>query len=596
MIARAAQSRPVVLLCLVLGVLCDPSAVSAQSAVPEVLAAEQARVDMITRIAPSVVAIFPAGGGGGGSGVLVSADGYALSNFHVTEGESPYLKCGLNNGVLYDAVVVGHDPTGDVSLIKMIGRSDFPFAVLGDSDRVRVGDWTYVLGNPFLLATDFQPTVTYGIVSGVQRYQYPAAKFLLEYTDCIQVDTSINPGNSGGPLFNAQGELIGINGRGSFEKRGRVNSGAGYAISINQIKHFWDQLRSGRIVDHGTLGASLGFNQDGEVVVLEILESSDAFRAGLREDDEIVSFGGRSIGTPNQFKNVLGIYPEGRKVPLVYRRDGERREIWARLSALHRREELIAEEAAAPPPKQKQPGGKPGPDGQPGTPQPPDKPAGPGADPHAAPPVPEALQKLFAKRSGYANYYFNQVEQTRLLPAIKELGSLPATAWTLNLTGKIDGQQAFQLKVADRGVGVDLGTDVFLQDFEDLAEIRDEPPGTGSLLGAIYHWRRLVTQGPAGFTEWYYEGSEPLDGRGELVDVLIAELGGARSYWFISRSTQKIVGYDFERTLNAGRCEVRIESWKPIEHAQVPGVFRISFPGQRSQNWTVESLNYNPAP
>src|SRR5207244_3457150 len=84
--------------------------------------------------------------------------------------------------------------------------------------------------------TDFTPTVTYGIVSGVNRYQYPA-NGLLEYTDCIQVDASINPGNSGGPLFNTQGELIGINGRISLEKRGRVNVGVGYAISINQIKN-----------------------------------------------------------------------------------------------------------------------------------------------------------------------------------------------------------------------------------------------------------------------------------------------------------------------------------------------------------------------
>src|SRR5947199_406932 len=98
------------------------------------------------------------------------------------------------------------------------------------------------MGNPFLLATDFKPTVTFGLVSGVHRYQYPAGT-LLEYTDCIQIDTSINPGNSGGPLFNMDGELIGINGRGSFEKRGRVNSGVGYAISINQIKNFMGQQR-----------------------------------------------------------------------------------------------------------------------------------------------------------------------------------------------------------------------------------------------------------------------------------------------------------------------------------------------------------------
>jgi S1-C subfamily serine protease len=149
--------------------------------------------------------------------------------------------------------------------------------------------------------------VTYGIVSGVHRYQEPAGSFL-EYTDCIQTDASINPGNSGGPLFNLQGELVGINGRGSFEKRGRVNSGAGYAISINQIRHFMDGLRGGLIVDHATLGATVATRDDGAIVVAGILEKSEAFRRGLRPDDEVVSFAGRPIRSVNQFKNVLGIW------------------------------------------------------------------------------------------------------------------------------------------------------------------------------------------------------------------------------------------------------------------------------------------------
>ena len=179
-----------------------------------------------------------------------------------------------------------------MALIKLLGRDDFPAATLADSDQVRVGDWCFAIGNPFLLATDFQPTVTYGIVSGTHRYQSPAGT-LLEYADCIQTDAAINPGNSGGPLFNAAGELIGINGRGCFEKRGRVNVGVGYAISINQIKHFMGCLQSGRIVDHATLGATVAAERQGRVLVSNILESSDAYRRGLRYDDEIVSFAGR---------------------------------------------------------------------------------------------------------------------------------------------------------------------------------------------------------------------------------------------------------------------------------------------------------------
>ena len=207
-------------------------------------------------------------------------------------------------------MLVGIDPTGDVALIKLFGRDDFPCAELGDSDQVRAGDWVFAMGNPFLLATDLQPTVTYGIVSGVHRYQFPSGT-LLEYTDCLQTDASINPGNSGGPLFDAQGRLIGINGRASFEKRGRVNVGAAYAISINQIKNFLGALHSGRIVDHATLGARVDADADGRVVVTDILETSDAYRRGLRYDDEIISFGGRPISTPNGFKNVLGHLSQG---------------------------------------------------------------------------------------------------------------------------------------------------------------------------------------------------------------------------------------------------------------------------------------------
>src|SRR5690606_4883081 len=206
-------------------------------------------------------------------------------NYHVTSA-SPHLKVGMTDGNLYDAVMVGLDPTGDVALIKLLGRDDFPYAPLADSDQVRVGDGCYAIGNPFLLATDFQPTVTFGIVSGIHRYQYPAGT-LLEYADCIQADAAINPGNSGGPLFNEQGEVIGINGRGSFEKRGRVNVGVGYAISINQIKNFMGYLKSGLIVDHATVGAQAATSDDGRVLVTNILESSDAYRRGLRYGDEI---------------------------------------------------------------------------------------------------------------------------------------------------------------------------------------------------------------------------------------------------------------------------------------------------------------------
>src|SRR5260370_23869378 len=187
---------------------------------PRVVQAEARGVAVIEKAKPSVVAIFAHGGQGGGSGVLISDDGYALTNFHVVEGSGPVMQCGLPDGVLYDGVLVGMDKVGDVALIKLLPKKEgqkFPVSIMGDSDKLREGDWSIAMGNPFLLATDFTPTVTFGLVSGVHRYQPPEGAFL-EYTDCIQIDTSINPGNSGGPLFNLQGEVIGINGRAAFHK------------------------------------------------------------------------------------------------------------------------------------------------------------------------------------------------------------------------------------------------------------------------------------------------------------------------------------------------------------------------------------------
>src|SRR5713101_3509814 len=278
------------------------AATPAQDLDPRLKEAEEKRVAVIDKVRPSVVAIFGRGGQGGGSGVLIDADGYALTNFHVTAGSGNVMKCGLPDGVLYDGVLVGLDKVGDVALIKLLPKKPgqkFPFAVMGDSDKLRAGDWSLAMGNPFLLATDFTPTVTFGLISGVHRYQYPAGT-LLEYTDCIQIDTSINPGNSGGPLFNMQAELVGINGRGSCEKRGRVKSGVGYAISINQIKNFMGHLRAGLDSDHATLGAIVQMaTEEGSrtsLVVNNILESSDVRRRGLDLQDALLEFAGRPVG------------------------------------------------------------------------------------------------------------------------------------------------------------------------------------------------------------------------------------------------------------------------------------------------------------
>jgi len=536
---------------------------SLNAAETDVLKAQQARIEVVQKAAPTVVAIFSADGKGGGSGVLISADGYALSNFHVTSATGEFMKCGLNDGKLYDAVIVGIDPTGDVAVIKLLGRDDFPHAPLGDSDALSVGDWTYAMGNPFLLATDFQPTVTAGIVSGLHRYQYPAGT-LLEYTDCIQVDTSINPGNSGGPLFNAAGELVGINGRISVEKRGRVNVGAGYAISINQIKHFLDHLKGGHVVDHATLGATVRTGADRIVLIDTILEQSDAFRRGLREDDELVSFAGRPIGSVNQFKNILGIYPKGWSLPLVYRRDGKKQETVVELRALHRASELKPKAAPkAPRPKSKDKPG-PGDDG--------DKSAGAKLPEEK---LPDEYKKLFVKKAGYANYYFNQQEQQRVLRGLETLQSWRAIQGRWKLTGKTVANEDFSLMMSDTKLGLLLPNRPGLQSLENGADFLDEPPGSGGLLAALQQFKLLLTRGPEAFTEFSYVGSQPLDGRGASVDVLLTRKGGVETLWYFRKADGTFVGFDSALGTDVDPCEIRFLQFGDFAGRKFPSRFAV---------------------
>ena len=537
---------------------------SAHAADSGVLAAQQARVEIVRQVASSVVAIFSADGNGGGSGVLVSADGYALSNFHVTSACGDFMRCGLNDGKLYDAVIVGIDPTGDVAVVKLLGRDDFPHATLGDSDALTVGDWTYAMGNPFLLATDFQPTVTAGIVSGLHRYQYPAGT-LLEYTDCIQVDTSINPGNSGGPLFNAVGELVGINGRIAVEKRGRVNVGAGYAISINQIKHFLDHLKGGHVVDHATLGATVRTGADRIVLIDSILDQSDAHRRGLREDDELVSFAGRPIGSVNQYKNILGIYPKGWSLPLVYRRDGKKHEIVVELRALHRDSEL--KQKPAPKTPRPQPKGKKKEDGPDGD--------GPATAKLPIEELPAEYKKLFVKKAGYANYYFNQQEQQRVLRGLGTLQSWRASTGRWKLTGKTAANEDFALTMTDTKLGLLLPNRPGLQSLENGADFLDEPPGSGGLLPALQQLKLLLTKGPEVFTEFSYVGSQPLDGRGASVEVLLTKKGGVETHWYFRKADATFVGFDSALGNDVDPCEIRFLQFGDFEGKRFPSRFTI---------------------
>jgi serine protease Do len=530
-----------------------------------VLHAEQARIQTIDRAMRTAVCVFAKEGSGGGSGVVISPDGYALTNFHVVQPAGSYMKCSMADDKLYDAVVVGIDPVGDVALIKLLGRNDFPAAPLANSDLVRAGDWCFAVGNPFLLATDFQPTVTYGMVSGVHRYQYPSGT-LIEYADCIQTDASINPGNSGGPLFNAKGEVIGINGRISFEKRVRVNVGVGYAISINQIKHFLGCLHSGRIVDHATWGVTVS-NSEGRVLVANILETSDAWRRGLRYDDEIVAFGGRKIDTSNAFKNVLGIYPKGWRVPVTYRRDGKEHETFVRLTGVHGEEELIALVQKAPkqvPQPEPKPGDRPN---SPPMPFPIPIPKLPGPE---TPPVPVEAARLIKSKPGYANHYFNELHRDRVWSAFTAKGDFSVVAGEWLLEGEIAGGGKITIRLGDAASsGAFPQGQVALDAAKDLDQ-QLAPAGSGGLLVALHLWRQMLISGPVKFGGASYFGTAPYAGVKGEADVLSATQNVAEAIFVFDRSNGQLAILEMFADPELDPCEIYFADYRDEGGRQFP--------------------------
>jgi S1-C subfamily serine protease len=562
----------------------------------KVMLAEKKRVQVINKVKPAVVAVMARRGAatvGNGSGVLIDADGYALTNWHVTNAAGgPLLKCGLPDGLIYDAVLVGLDKVGDVALIKLLPKTEdgkvdgkviapkdgkFPFAPLGDSDATKAGDWSLAMGNPFSLSTDFTPTVTFGLISGVHRYQYPAGT-LLEYTDCIQIDTSINPGNSGGPLFNMEGELIGINGRGSFEKRGRVNSGVGYAISINQIKNFMGHLRAGIDADHASLGASMeSESEEGALsrIVVKAIIDSDARRRGLDVGDQMVSFAGRPMTTVNQFKNVLGLFPRGWRVPITFRRDNQKAEVLVRLMGVQRG--VLDDKPPVP---------RPGPG-----PRPRPVPGGP----------PSPAAKFYKAKEGFANYYFNEQAQKRVLGAFVKHGDFSKVKgdWTIKLGGNLltgaGGAVNGSATIEERGAADGKSPKVKL-DIADLifpleplnpsekAESFKDPPDSGGLVLAMYLYRQLLVYRAKGFTrdfahggvELYYPPTDKEKPDWAKIRVpcetLRGKYAGVESRWFFATQDDRdgrwkagqLIGFEVTPDKDEDPCEVCLSYYKDI--------------------------------
>lgn len=535
-----------------------------------VLDAEAERVSVVARVSPAVVAVCIYGGQAIGSGVVIDPEGFALTNHHVTQPAGSIMQCGLADGQLYDAVIVGQDKIGDVALIKLIPKVEgkpFPFVKLGDSDKVKIGDWSLAMGNPFSIALDFTPTVTYGLVSGTNRYEPMGSRpGISEYTDCIQVDTSINPGNSGGPLFNMKGELIGINGRINFEKRVRINSGVGYAISINQIKNFLGHFYAGIDTDHASLGAIVGTADENsdlqKMVVKQILEDSDAFRRGLREGDVLLSFAGRKMTSANQYKNILGTLPKEWRVPLTVRIENVRKDLLVRVQNITPGEKEPAAGGPMPP-----------------MPRPAPVPKGPSTSGSPA-------AKFLKQKPGYVNYYFNEVQRDKLLAAAKKHGDFAgAGPWLAE--GKYDlGQRKGEIKLEvnqksdDPFVDLQMNIRHSLHPFQTTITLREqaEPIGSGGFMMAMYHYHRLLTIGAKGFEgEFVHAGSEPFypyppDGSAPKslaslrvdTNVIRSKHGSVTCKWYFAKTDGKLLGFETFLMNDTDPCEVYLHDYKDV--------------------------------
>ncbi|MCS7263946.1 MAG: trypsin-like peptidase domain-containing protein, partial [Armatimonadetes bacterium] len=236
-----------------------------------------------------------------GSGFIISPDGYILTNRHVIEGVNRIVVA-LWNDQRFEAKVVGTDEVTDIAVLKIEPANQrlIP-ATLGDSDKVRVGDWAIAVGNPFGL----RQTMTVGVISAIGRRPGETGAIEIGYTEFIQTDAAINPGNSGGPLCNIRGEVIGINTAISSPTGGNV--GIGFAIPINTAKFVFEQIvKRGKVV-RGWLGiemqevgdlpdpAALGLKEPRGVVITRVMPNSPAEKAGLQSQDVIVEFNGIPI-------------------------------------------------------------------------------------------------------------------------------------------------------------------------------------------------------------------------------------------------------------------------------------------------------------
>jgi len=271
---------------------------------------------------------------GVGSGVIVSPDGYILTNNHVVDGATD-VRVTLADKREFKARVVGTDPKTDLAVLK-IDAANLPTVVIGNSDKVQVGDYALAIGNPFGLGS----TVTMGIISATGRGNLG----IEDYEDFIQTDAPINPGNSGGALVNDRGDLIGIN-TAILSNGSEGNQGIGFAIPVDVARNVTDQiLRNGKVIraylgvmsEEVTPALAKAFHEKevSGALVSEVKPDSPAARAGIEKGDIILAVNGKPVNDNHELAMTVSLMQPGAEVSVKLSRDGAEREVSARLAEM----------------------------------------------------------------------------------------------------------------------------------------------------------------------------------------------------------------------------------------------------------------------